>query len=535
LTFIALPRIAVPLLAVNSHPAMLDSIKSKWAEFGLEHPQLYDAVESIRRNVPVNFITLHYTYFTLICLISSAIFYGSSKPAGGVSYVDSLYLVTSAMTSTGLNTRNLSEVTTWQQVLLWFLMLIGSPIWVSFWTVMVRKHAFERRFEDIVQADRERRKAQASGTSLTSGLRRAMTERFRPSQPNDVTLPGFPPREDTLVGTMNTDTSKDAGTLVNREASVPTAPTSANEDGASSVTKVSVPDQAIPTTDQNRIAFVEPTQRRTAANTSTPLDAISNYVRRHRSPSTSSSSSGESEDFLSHFKRILKEHNVGRNGQFFDLSSDEREKLGGCEYRALKILAFTVAMYFVLWQLFAAIALGAWMAVHRSDPASTDGANAWWTGIFYSISAFNNVGMSLIDDNMIPFQSSYFVLIIIGLLVLAGNTAYPIFLRLILWTSLQVLRRATPADAHKPLKETLEFILKYPRRVYTTLFPSRATWWLLAVLVITNVVDWLAFEIMNIGNPEMEVLPVGDRIMDGLFQAVGKSLPRQSPRDLLLC
>lgn len=502
---------------------MLDAITARWNNYLNNRPRLQQAVDFIRQNVPINYITIHYAYFTLACLISSAIFYGSSNPIGSVSYVDSLFLVTSAMTSTGLNTRNLSETTTWQQILLWLLMIIGSPIWVSFWTVMVRKHAFERRFEDIVQAERRRRKARASSSGRFIGLRRVMTfQQNRESNPAPVTLRDASSRQTIMAENDNANVPKDAGVPVRRTLSAPTAATATDEDAASSATETSATVQVAPET-RNRINFTEPAQRQAVTTISLFPSEDGALDHRQRRPSDASSSrSNESDDFLFHWRKLLAKHKVGRNGQFYDLTSDERERLGGCEYRALKILAFTVLMYFFLWQLLAAIALGAWMVTYRPDRASTDGANPWWVGIFYSISAFNNVGMSLLDDNMIPFQSSYFVLIVIGLLVLAGNTAYPIFLRLILWGYLQVLKLTTPIDAHRPLKETLEFILKYPRRVYTTLFPSRATWWLLAVLIITNVIDWLAFEIMNIGNPEVEALPVGDRIMDGLFQAVGK-------------
>ncbi|CCF40193.1 Na+/K+ transporter [Colletotrichum higginsianum] len=152
--------------------------------------------------------------------------------------------------------------------------------------------------------------------------------------------------------------------------------------------------------------------------------------------------------------------------------------------------------------------------------ATSNGANPWWAGIFFAVSAFNNSGMSLLDANMVPFQQAYFVLITMGLLILAGNTAYPLFLRLIFWSALKVLRLATAEEAYVELKCTLEFILKYPRRVYTNLFPSRPTWWLCFMVVMTNGIDWMAFEVLNIGNPVIEAIPVGARVLDGLFQAL---------------
>ncbi|RTE77829.1 hypothetical protein BHE90_007716 [Fusarium euwallaceae] len=107
-----------------------------------------------------------------------------------------------------------------------------------------------------------------------------------------------------------------------------------------------------------------------------------------------------------------------------------------------------------------------------------------------------------------------------GLMILAGNTAYPLFLRLIVWTGLKLLKYFTTDDAYESLKATLEFILKYPRRVYTNLFPSRPTWWLFFMLTCLNSIDWVAFEVMNIGNLAFKNIPTGSRILDGLFQAL---------------
>lgn len=68
---------------------------------------------------PLNFITVHYTYFIATCLVTSLVFWGSSSSTGGekekVQYTDALFLVVSAMTEAGLNTVNLSTLSTFQQ------------------------------------------------------------------------------------------------------------------------------------------------------------------------------------------------------------------------------------------------------------------------------------------------------------------------------------------------------------------------------------------------------------------------------------
>lgn len=77
---------------------------------------------------PLNFISLHYAYFIGVCLITSVIFWGAATPFRSVSYTDSLFFTVSAMTLAGLNTVNLSTLNSFQQVLLFTLIVLGSAV-----------------------------------------------------------------------------------------------------------------------------------------------------------------------------------------------------------------------------------------------------------------------------------------------------------------------------------------------------------------------------------------------------------------------
>ena len=92
-------------------------------------PVLRRVTRYIRRLLPpLNFITLHYTYFITVCLITSIIFWGAATPFRSVSYTDSLFFTVSAMTLAGLNTVNLSTLNTFQQSLLLVLIILGSAV-----------------------------------------------------------------------------------------------------------------------------------------------------------------------------------------------------------------------------------------------------------------------------------------------------------------------------------------------------------------------------------------------------------------------
>jgi potassium uptake Trk family protein len=243
-----------------------------------------------------------------------------------------------------------------------------------------------------------------------------------------------------------------------------------------------------------------------------------------RRPQTSASAA--TGDFQSDTSTVLSTRNLpfassgilSRNSQFHHLTEEEREELGGYEYRAVILLSWLVPAYYILFQLFGCIGLGAYVAMNKPMVTRANGLNPWWVGAFNAVSAFNNSGMSLLDANMVAFQKSAYMLVTMGMLILAGNTAYPIFLRLIVWTSLKLVPNYPRFD---DFRKTLQFLLDHPRRCYTNMFPSRHTWWLLACLVCLNGIDWAAFEILNIGNADITAdLSTGYEILDGLFQAL---------------
>lgn len=90
------------------------------------------------------------------------------------------------------------------------------------------------------------------------------------------------------------------------------------------------------------------------------------------------------------------------------------------------------------------------------------------------------------------------MLLSMGLFILAGNTAYPIFLRLAVWTLWKFLPKT---EDWVEARKTLRFLLDHPRRCYTNMFPARHTWWLALAILTLNGIDWAAFEILNVSTP----------------------------------
>ncbi|GAA5980852.1 hypothetical protein JCM10908_003891 [Rhodotorula pacifica] len=206
---------------------------------------------------------------------------------------------------------------------------------------------------------------------------------------------------------------------------------------------------------------------------------------------------------------------VGRNSHFHGLTTAQQEELGGVEYRALSVLFKIVIAYWLGIQLIAVLLIAPYLQyTERWHNIITEaGTNATWFTFFQFYSAYSNLGMSLVDASMVPFQRCYFLIVIQGLLILGGNTAFPVFLRLLIWTISKVVPRESQ------LRETLQFLLDHPRRCFIYLFPSHQTWLLVFMLFLLNGIDWAAFLILDIGTTVVEALPTGVRVIDGLFQA----------------
>ncbi|KAL2126393.1 hypothetical protein VTI74DRAFT_1008 [Chaetomium olivicolor] len=465
----------------------------KWLDVLREkasHGRLADWADKIRPYLPpINFITVHYAYFILSCLLFALVFWGCGSPSSlQISFLDSLYLSMSALTSTGMNTVNVSQMSTGQQVVLFIAMLLGHPILISLWTVLFRRHIFEKRFRAIVKAERERKLKSGSALGLSTGISDLLAlARLRARSKNN-----------------NTQLSR-LGTRIARKEEDPASRRPERQDAHDLETGLAPIRENVPLA--------------TANLASTPgARSMRSAVLLER-PHCQDISQGEPNSVFRNLEK--KRKNVGRNGEFFNLTLKEREYLGGVEYRAVEILVVTVAMYYVLWQLLGAIALGAWIAVNAAEIPAVNQQNPWWTGIFLAVSAFTNGGMTLLDAGMTVFQSGYyFVLIVVTLLTLAGSQASPIFLRFIIWVLSHLLRYSTKDESYAVWKETFDFILQYPRRVYINMFPARPTWMLSVWLGAFLVVDWAMFFLLNIGNEVIEKIPPGPRVMDGLFQSV---------------
>lgn len=178
---------------------------------------------------------------------------------------------------------------------------------------------------------------------------------------------------------------------------------------------------------------------------------------------------------------------------------------------AIPVTENCCAAYFLAFHILGVIVLTPWII--RTDRwgsvVDNDGqSRVWWyefqsprrwgnaltriRGIFTSASLFNDLGFTLTPDSMISFEQAVLPLLFGSFLIIIGNTGFPCMLRFVIY----ILSHIVPRDSG--VWEEFKFLLDHPRRCFTLLFPTTATWWLFWVLVILNGLDLIFFITLDV-------------------------------------
>ncbi|CAL9736190.1 high-affinity potassium transport protein [Monosporozyma servazzii] len=207
---------------------------------------------------------------------------------------------------------------------------------------------------------------------------------------------------------------------------------------------------------------------------------------------------------------------IGRNSTFVGLTKSQRDELGGVEYRAIKLLCRILVVYYVGFHIMAFTMLLPWICKmdHYIRVVRSGGVSPAWWGFFTAMSAFNDLGLTLTPDSMNSFSEARYPLVVMMWFIIIGNTGFPIFLRVIIWVMFHL------APDLSQTKESLGFLLDHPRRCFTLLFPSSATWWLLLTLLFLNITDLILFIILDLGSKVLQPFARSIRVLIGAFQAV---------------
>ncbi|KAI9777467.1 MAG: low affinity potassium transporter [Geoglossum umbratile] len=272
-------------------------------------------------------------------------------------------------------------------------------------------------------------------------------------------------------------------------------------------------------TAKRTITIDEPSKerlRKPLSNVSLPrVPSIGSAVEGLRSRARSSTWNSKSFKEIEPAPYLSYAPTIGRNSAFANLTQEQRDELGGIEYRALKTLAIILVSYFVTFHTLAWVCYMGWImkSPKYGSVVTADGLGRPWWALFTAASMFNDLGFTLTPDSMVSFRDAVFPLLLGSFLIIVGNTGFPIMLRFSIWLLSKF------ATVNGPLWEELNFLLDHPRRCFTLLFPSKATWWLFWVLVFLNGLDLIFFITLDLNDSAVTSLSVGYRILDGWFQA----------------
>ncbi|KAJ4314156.1 hypothetical protein N0V84_009039 [Fusarium piperis] len=515
----------------------------------------------------VNFVKLHYLYIILLGLLSFVILY----PGGNISAIDAYFMGASSSTVTGLATLDLKELRVYQQLYLYFVPMFANLVFINIIVVVVRLFWFNRHLKKAAPFLLRQRRRNGNGgggvvqkeddAELGSGLPLPETPSPQSSPEPSVLASSSPAR--TVIEDI----------LPRIEERSRTEPPPSKTTHHPTPSRVAVDDEKLPEDEEDeegeeskranqlepRITFDPSTDHHPRHEATLyipgPHDEIETITRTYSTPGSNlrrRRSAGlrinearsmervatvASSMFViggvrdprrerlataptmaaGDFPQLSREVTVGRNSMFHNLSSQDREELGGIEYRSLKLLLKIILAYFFGLQFIGMICLIGWIQYAPSkyiDHLEESGQNKIWWAIYSAQTMVNNLGLTLTPDSMMTFSDAPAPMLIMSVLALAGHTFYPVILRFILWSTSKLL----PEDSS--LHEPLSFLLNHPRRCYTLLFPSGPTLALLGILALLNIVDILFIILLDLDNPAVASLPGWPRFAASVFQAV---------------
>ncbi|PLN74926.1 cation transporter [Aspergillus taichungensis] len=403
----------------------------------------------------------HYIYICAWAFVGSIILY----LPGRLTYVDALLLATGAATQSGLTPLALDRLHIVQQVTLWFVTMVTNIIFVHSLLVLIRLYWFRKRFRNAIR----------DAKSVCHNQRRRQDEHLAEVQTATPSSSGWGPSryscESPLTGRPSTD----------------------GEEGRVSSPHISF--------DRGLRPLRPPRRRRS-------------YSSSFSRTTTDYGTEGLGErdgTTMSLLPSLAWQQSIA---SYSDWDETQKEELGGIEYRALKTLMVILICYFVALHALGAVVCVTWVSLDARHGQLLEhmGIGRSWWAVFTAGSAFNDLGFTLTSDSMESFRTAPLPLLVMTFLIVAGNTGFPCFLRLIIWVLSQVTGYGTPLD------EELQFLLEHPRRCFTLLFPRVETWRLVAILLALNAFDLFVYYTLQTTPQEITPVTSGMRLINGLFQ-----------------
>lgn len=143
-----------------------------------------------------------------------------------------------------------------------------------------------------------------------------------------------------------------------------------------------------------------------------------------------------------------------------------------------------------------------------AQPELINHINPWWWSLFHSISAFNNAGFGLLNNNLVNFVTDPIINFTISLLIILGGLGYPVLIAAHSFLHKKIVKQN--GVAQKKLDEAEKGVVASPVQTRIALFGTS----LLLVIgtLFPLIIDW--------NNPVISNLSVSGKISAMFFQSV---------------
>jgi Trk-type K+ transport system membrane component len=214
-------------------------------------------------------------------------------------------------------------------------------------------------------------------------------------------------------------------------------------------------------------------------------------------------------DHINQVHPFATKQEIRRPSLVLTLTNYEQRAL---QYHAMGILIRVIIIYALSIQIIAFLLLWMYGTLNESvHNAIGDRSIAGWA-LFMTLSSFYNAGFVMNSNNLVQFQHDAFVLLLLGLIILLGNTAFPIALRGIV----RILKKYAKSES----KCTYIYLLAHPRECFTLLFPGLNTQLLLLTVLVVNISEWILFIWLDAATPALQGSSNSEMVLIGLFQSI---------------
>ncbi|EDR27757.1 sodium transporter, putative [Entamoeba dispar SAW760] len=193
-----------------------------------------------------------------------------------------------------------------------------------------------------------------------------------------------------------------------------------------------------------------------------------------------------------------------------DAAIAQARHINSTETKTSILLLVVIWLYNIIVQVIGFLLLLIAFAKDK-DKIEATGVNWVWFTLYQTNSAFNNCGIVLSSNSLVSFSNNAGVTIIVSILTVLGNTCYPIVLRGII-ELLGIILKCTRYD------KIIQYILRYPRRCSTHIYPRKATIWLIIVFFMITFSEFIIQMSLDFNN--FKDIPVGYRTIDIFAQSI---------------